>query len=174
MYGVGSYFTAKITMDTPILILSPFIAANIMYWPMGLEYSFTQFAQFYLSLFLMGQCAASLGYFVSTAFTNEVIGLALAPLAAMPMILFGGYMANNESMDPWLEWVQYISPIRYNAEALLQTEFKNDQYEVREFLMEFIGYRLGYWNCIYIFLGGIVLFRFMAYLNFKRLVTKFQ
>ena len=51
-------------------------------------------------------------------------------------------------------------------------EFKNDEYDLRDDLMEFIGYKLGYWQCVYIFVGLIVLFRIMAFLMFRVLVTK--
>ena len=51
-------------------------------------------------------------------------------------------------------------------------EFKNDEYELRDDLMEFIGYKLSYWKCVYIFVALIVMFRVMAFLMFRVLVTK--
>jgi len=120
---------------------------------------------------LQAQAAASLGYFLSSIFKNEQMAQGVAPLAVFPMLLFGGLFANNESV-PWLSWIQYISPIKYCAEALMWNEFKNDEYELRDDLMEFIGYKIGYWNCVYIFVGLIILFRIMAFLMFRVLVTK--
>ena len=95
MYGVFPYFLAKVTMDTPVLIISPFVASNIMYWALSYEYTFGQYLKFYFSLFMLGQAAASIGYFLSASFENPVIGLSIAPLCVMPMILFGGLMSNN-------------------------------------------------------------------------------
>lgn len=174
MYGVLPYFVAKVAMDTPVLLLSPFVAANIMYWAVGFEYTFVQFIKYYLALAMTAQAAASLGYLLSSAFEAEAVALALAPLCVMPMILFGGLMSNNASAVDWLAWIQYISPIKYCAEASMWNEFSNDPYGVRDPMMEFIDYKLGYWTCMLIFLGCIVVFRLIAFMCFKRLVRKFQ
>ena len=40
MYSVFSYFFAKVIVDTPVLLISPFVASMIMYWPVGFEYTF--------------------------------------------------------------------------------------------------------------------------------------
>lgn len=58
--------------------------------------------------------------------------MALSPLFVMPMILFGGLMSNNAAQFDWLSWIQYISPMKYAAEAILYTEFMYDKYEVRD------------------------------------------
>lgn len=92
----------------------------------------------------------------------------------MPMMLFGGLFANNESIPIWLRWFQYISPIKYCAEALLWNEFRNDPYELRDSLMEHLGYKLSYVKCIGIYLALIIGFRSVAFVMFKSLVKKFQ
>jgi ABC-type multidrug transport system permease subunit len=50
----------------------------------------------------------------------------MAPLIVFPFILFGGLVSNNKAQLAWLSWIQYISPIKYCAEALLSNEFAND------------------------------------------------
>ena len=120
---------------------------------------------------LVANAAASLGYFLSSIFENEQMAQGVAPLAVFPMLLFGGLFANNESV-PWLSWIQYISPIKYCAEALMWNEFRNDEYGIRDDLMEFVGYKLSYYSCVLIFLALIVGFRIIAFLMFRVLVGK--
>jgi hypothetical protein len=52
-------------------------------------------------------------------------------------------------------------------------EFDNDKYKIRTNLMKFIGYELGYWPCIGIFIALIFGFRVIAYICFRLLVSKF-
>jgi len=95
----------------------------------------------------------------------------VAPLAVFPMLLFGGLFANNESLA-WLSWIQYISPIKYTAEALMWNEFRNDPHELRDDLMEFIGYKLSFGKCCGIMICLIVGFRIIAFLMFRIMVSK--
>lgn len=99
--------------------------------------------------------------------------MSLAPLMIMPMILFGGMFANNEELPEFLSYIQYISPIKYTAEALMWNEFSEDKYDLRDGIMEFIGYKLSYWKCILVFCGLFVLFRIITFISFKLLVRKF-
>lgn len=171
MYSVFPYFMAKTLMDTPILLFTPFLATVLTYFGLGLEYTAKQFFGFYLVMTLQAQAAASWGYFLSSIFASEQMAQGVAPLAVFPMLLFGGLFANNDSV-PWLSWIQYISPIKYCAEALMWNEFSNDQYGLRDDLMEFVGYKLSYSKCIFIFIALIVMFRVVAFFMFRILVSR--
>lgn len=71
MYGPLPYFLSKVVMDTPVLLVSPMLAALISYFSMGLYLSFGAFFKFYLGTTLNAQAAASMGYFISSMFENE-------------------------------------------------------------------------------------------------------
>lgn len=90
----------------------------------------------------------------------------------MPTVLFGGLMSNNEAQFEWLSWIQYLSPIKYTAEALLFNEFMYDKYEVRDTLTEFLDYKLGLYKCILIMIGLFFLFRILALFFFRNLASK--
>ena len=116
--------------------------------------------------------ASSVGYFLSSLFENETTATGLSPVVIMPMMLFGGLLANNVAMPAWLSWFQYVSPIKYGAEALLYNEFRNDEVN-RDALTKFLGYELGYWKSVGITIALILLFRLFAFIGFKSLVRKF-
>jgi hypothetical protein len=52
-------------------------------------------------------------------------------------------------------------------------EFANDPNDLRDDLMEFVGYKLSYWKCVGILFALIIGFRTVAYMSFRLLVTKF-
>ena len=51
-------------------------------------------------------------------------------------------------------------------------EFRNDQYQLRDDLMQFVGYKLSYSKCVFIYLGLIIGFRVIAFIGFSRLASK--
>jgi len=92
----------------------------------------------------------------------------------MPMLLFGGLFANNNSVGEWISWIQYISPVKYAAEALVQNEFEEDSLGIGEKFTEFLNYNTGYWNCVIILFALTVGFRIIALISFSLMVKKFQ
>jgi len=78
--------------------------------------------------FLIGQSAASFGYFISSIFEKEEMAVSLAPIVMMPLMLFGGQFANSGNIQAWISWFQYISPIRYGFEAFNRNEFDSRSY----------------------------------------------
>ena len=125
MYSVGTYYTAKIIADLFSQVLTPMIFAVIVYFKIGLTETASQFWYFYLIIFLVAQCASSLGYFMSSIFNREETAVALAPTIIMPLVLFGGQFANSANIQAWISWFQYVSPLRYGLEAFVRNEFDN-------------------------------------------------
>lgn len=76
--------------------------------------------------------------------------MALAPLIVMPVVLFGGFFANNSIALDWLGWLQYVSPIKYTSEAIVWSEYRHDYHGIRDNFTEFLDFKLGYWNCVLI------------------------
>ncbi len=44
--------------------------------------------------------------------------MALAPPFMIPLLLFGGFFLNSDTIPVWLSWIQYISWFHYANEAL--------------------------------------------------------
>lgn len=173
MYRVFPYYISKIAVDTPMLMITPMISSLMIYWAIGLSNTVEQFFGCYLVQCCCAMAAASIGYFLSSIFENEASATAIAPLFIMPMMLFGGLFTNNEEAPGWLSWIQYISPIKYCSEALMWNELQHDPHNIRDSLLPFLGYDLGFWNCVFIFIGLIIVFRTLAFFTFNLLVRKF-
>ncbi len=43
-------------------------------------------------------------------------------------MLFAGYMSNVNSIVSWLQWVQYLSPMRYTLEILFRNEYREEDF----------------------------------------------
>jgi len=104
MYRVFPYFLAKIIVDTPMLIISPAVGALITYWVLDLHNSFQGFMGYLIAQVLVHLVASAIGYFISAIFENETTAMGLAPSMVMPMVLFGGFLANNDNLPGFLKW----------------------------------------------------------------------
>jgi ABC-type multidrug transport system permease subunit len=173
MYNVGPYFMAKTLADGPVLFFTPLLATVIVYFGVNLHRSFETIAFFYLALVNIAWTASSLGYLLSSCFESETTATGLAPVIIMPMMLFGGLLANNERIPDWLGWLQYLSTIKYGSEALVSNELAADTFGLKENFLPFLDYNLGYRNCMFIMLALTIGCRLLAFIMFKSLVRKF-
>ena len=91
LYSPFPYFVAKNMVETPAALIAPMAQLLIMYW--GIEYQ--HFLECYLAMFLTCQCAIGIGVTISSFSPNVNSATAIAPAFTMPMVLFGGFIANN-------------------------------------------------------------------------------
>jgi len=124
MYDIWIYATTKMIAEIPIMLLVPLILVIFVYPSIGFQDSLKEFSQFYFILALMVQAATAMGYFLSSAFNSETAAVAFAPILNLPLSLLGGYMINLNSIkghfpQALLEWLQYVSPVRYCFNGLM-------------------------------------------------------
>lgn len=128
MYDVVPYYLAKLLIDIPIVGFVQFLFTCIIYFGIGMTITANQFFIFFAAIYLTGETAASLGYFISSIFQHEETAVELAPIVVMPLILFGGQFSNSGTLQSWISWLQYISPIRYAFEVLVTNEYDERKY----------------------------------------------
>jgi ATP-binding cassette subfamily G (WHITE) protein 1 len=49
--------------------------------------------------------AAAFGYLISSTVNQVEMAVTIAPLVALPQILFGGFFANTKSYPDWITWL---------------------------------------------------------------------
>ncbi|CAI2361051.1 unnamed protein product [Moneuplotes crassus] len=123
-YGILSYSLSKSVVEIPFETMYVLFFSLVVYFMMGLEASFEKFLIFVLSLSLNTLCAMSLGLFLGSAITNEASSMTLQGLCITPILLLSGIPVNLGSVDPWISWFSYLSPIRYNLEIFVRNEFE--------------------------------------------------
>ena len=97
MYTVFPYYAAKVLADIPTFIIVPFIYTVLTYYTIGFTISSELFFGFFLTIVLDTIAAVSLGYLISSAFSNEGTALTIAPIIVMPLMLVGGFFSNTET-----------------------------------------------------------------------------
>jgi len=109
LYSPVAYFAAKNAIETVVGIFTPLLQLAITYWSVGYNNAtgadFASFFEVYLAMLFVAQTAMGIGLLVSAISPNMVTANSIAPAFTMPMVLFGGFIANNESIPSFLAWI---------------------------------------------------------------------
>merc|ERR1712038_2140683 len=125
IYRVNPYYLSHVLAEIPVFILVPFVMSCITYWMIGLYPTAAAFFSYVGILSLMSLVTVAFGHMLSTLTVNVTLAVALAPVFVNPLMFFGGYFLNTDSV-PWyvapLEWVSWFS---YSNEMLVVNQWKN-------------------------------------------------
>jgi hypothetical protein len=128
-----AYFTSKVMVELPFSILTPFLFATVSYFFCGLDPDGTKFIIFAVLCVLSSNCGIAIGMASTCLVSNLPTALAIAPLFLLPLMLFGGGFVNNGLIPVYLDWLKYISPIKYSYHAAMQNEMSGLKFYCREF-----------------------------------------
>jgi hypothetical protein len=95
----------------------------------------------------------------------------------MPVMLFGGEFANSATLQAWISWLQYASPIRYAFEAIIINEFDPRTYDAAKGESNpriLLGFHIGMWRCLVVLASIAILLRLVSLFFLRVLVSKFQ
>ncbi|XP_052810071.1 protein white-like isoform X2 [Mya arenaria] len=125
LYRVDIYFLCKTFAELPSFIFIPMIFCAITYWMVGLYSSFEAFCVFTGVLLLVANIAVSFGYIVSAAANSVTTALAIAPPLMIPLMMFGGFFLNSDSIPVYFIWLEYLSWFKYANEVLAVNQWQN-------------------------------------------------
>jgi hypothetical protein len=132
-YSITAYFTSKVIVELPFSILTPFLFAVVSYFFVGLDPDGVKFIIFATLCVLSSNCGVAIGMASTCLVSNLPTALAIAPLFLLPLMLFGGGFVNNGLIPVYLDWLKYISPIKYSYHAAMQNELSGLQFYCRDF-----------------------------------------
>ena len=123
MYGVLSYYITKTLVEIPFQILMPVVMTLLVYWVVGFRNEPDAFFSFLACLIVLTFTSNSMGLTLGCMFPDIKIAMAITPLIQLPIMLYCGFYANETTIVSWLQWVQYISPLRYCLEIIMAKDF---------------------------------------------------
>jgi len=114
-----------------------------------------------------------IGLLISSGAPNVTTATTIAPLFTMPIILFGGFISNTDSLPVWLGWIQWVSPVRFANEALSHSQLDGIPGLPAGFLT-LEGFTVGEWKCILILFCYAIFWRVFSFLYLRLSIGKFQ
>merc|ERR1712100_43245 len=124
MYGTSAWFLSRSIVELPLNALMPFIFCVITYWMAGLQADPGKFFLFCLFTIMFTLAAEAYALFFTCLIIRKEVLAVVNGLALIPMIMFGGFYANDQNTPDFLIWLKYASFVRYSFEGAITAIFQ--------------------------------------------------
>jgi len=123
LYRLPAYFLSRTVVELPFKIVFPIIGGTILYWVIGYQALASKYVLMVFIMVILENCGTALGIFVASFFSDIAVALAVVPMFLMPLMIFSGFFVNAGTSPVFLQWIKYISPMKYAFVALIKNEF---------------------------------------------------
>jgi ABC-type multidrug transport system ATPase subunit len=124
-YRVGTYFISKALLDGLLLRVMPAVLYGvIVYWLVGMRPSAGNVAVFFLTLSLFNLAAGALSMVLTICSPSAGVAGLVTIVVLLISLLFGGFLANIDTIPVWLGWLRFLSIFYYAYEILIVNEIE--------------------------------------------------
>ena len=181
LYSTSAFYLGKTIAETPFQVVGGIFLPLVIYYIIGLNPGFVHYVFFNLVLLIAALLFQALGLFFAINFSVRT-GQALSPVLIVIFMLSSGIFIAPANFDNIWIGLQYVSPFRYDFEALVRNEFegrvfycKPNQYVKTPFgelcpittgeqALALYGHVLNFWLLVGILIGMMVFVHLGNYL----------
>ncbi|XP_062559676.1 ATP-binding cassette subfamily G member 4 isoform X4 [Armigeres subalbatus] len=117
-YSLKSFYFAKTVADLPFQVLFTSVYVIVVYYLTSQPMEPKRAGMFVLICILTSLVAQSLGLLIGAGMSVET-GVFLGPVSTIPIILFSGFFVNFDVIPKYLQWLTYVSYVRYGFEGAM-------------------------------------------------------
>jgi energy-coupling factor transporter ATP-binding protein EcfA2 len=166
-YALSKLFILGLLLAVQCGVLLIIVGLKMGYPNSGLVWSGKNgaFAEFYVSLLLMGIAGLTIGLLISAWAPSSDRALSIVPIALIPEIIFANVIFTLSGVATYISWVL---PARWGMQALGATAGLRDQFTDHtkaSFYSHDVAHLLGYWGAL---LGLALIFFVLTLVFLKR------
>ncbi|XP_054742326.1 ATP-binding cassette sub-family G member 1 isoform X1 [Anastrepha obliqua] len=173
-YSLKAFYFAKTMADLPFQIFFSSVYVIVVYYLTSQPMEWLRISMFVFICVLTSLVAQSLGLLIGAGMNIEA-GVFLGPVTTIPTILFSGFFVNFDTIPGYLQWVTYVSYVRYGFEGAMVSIYGMDRAKMechemychfrspKKFLEEMSMDQAEYWIDAVALLGTFIALRVIAY-----------
>ncbi|TMW53492.1 hypothetical protein DOY81_001428 [Sarcophaga bullata] len=173
-YSLKAFYFAKTMADLPFQIMFSSVYVIVVYYLTSQPMEPQRITMFVVICVLTSLVAQSLGLLIGAGMNIEA-GVFLGPVTTIPTILFSGFFVNFDTIPGYLQWVTYVSYVRYGFEGAMVSIYGMDRARLqcnaiychfrspRKFLEEMSMDKAEYWIDAVALIGIFIALRIIAY-----------
>eukprot|EP01129_Flabellula_baltica_P009537 TRINITY_DN390_c0_g1_i1.p1 TRINITY_DN390_c0_g1~~TRINITY_DN390_c0_g1_i1.p1 ORF type:complete len:613 (-),score=120.87 TRINITY_DN390_c0_g1_i1:68-1906(-) len=131
LHSIGPYYFSRVMWQIPQILISNLLVTSVTYFMVGFQLDFLKFVVFYLGVCCLTWSSLGLGFFLLYSL-EPTVAQTLYPVIFVPMMIFSGFYSNSARTPIYLQWIEFVSFIKYGYRLVAQSEFTGLVLECRE------------------------------------------